>query len=134
MLKLNSQTEYAFLVLSNVKKSGKPVTVSVLADKLNLPRRYLARICSILVKNKIFSSKEGRNGGYVLQKDLHKIKLSKFLRIFDEKTDFISCSEGLGPCKHSTICHHRTFFKNKLSKIIQEQLKNITLYEVFKNV
>jgi len=132
MLTISNQSDYGILLISSLvgKKDYSPL--SELLEKTKLPKRYLARIASVLSKNKIIKSKEGKEGGYKLIAKLNKINLFDYLEIFEGDLSLCKCHVESYSCQHENICHHQIFFRKKLDDIICNQLKKIKLSQLIK--
>ncbi|KKP70233.1 hypothetical protein A2X44_00805 [candidate division CPR3 bacterium GWF2_35_18] len=133
MFNITKQTDYALVAVANLRDKKELVPLSFLVEKTHMPRRFLARITAELVKNKILISKEGKTGGYRLAKEPKDIILYDFMSIFEKDLSVICCHIEKGVCKCKTSCHHKDFFQQNLSAIFVNQLKKITLEDVFKN-
>ena len=131
MFNINKQTDYALVTVANLRDQKELVPLSYLVKKTHMPPRFLARITAELVKNKILLSKEGKTGGYKLAKQPKDINLFDFLKIFENDFNVISCHVEKGLCQCRVSCHHKNFFQNNLSAIFVNQLKKITLEDVF---
>ena len=130
MFKLNSQTEYSLLALAYLKDQKERVSISTLVKATELPERYLARICAKLVRENILDSKEGRDGGYTLNRNWKNITLYDFLNIFEKDLEIVRCKKEGTKCKYKDVCRHKNFFVGILTNLITKELKNYTLDEV----
>ena len=132
MLTITKQSDYGILMLSYVYKKKSIVSLSELIDKTKLPQRFLARIASVLKKNQLLISKEGKTGGYLIGDKVNKFTLYQYLQIFEKNVCFCDCCDDNSSCQFENICHHKTILKNKLQKIIIDQLKTIKLIDLIK--
>lgn len=132
MLTISNQSDYGIILISSLvgKKDYSPL--SELLEKTKLPKRYLARIASILSNNKIIKSKEGKVGGYKLIGDLNKISLFDYLKIFEGDFHLCKCHVQDYCCQYKNICHHQVSFRKKVDDIICGQLKKIKLSQLIK--
>jgi Rrf2 family iron-sulfur cluster assembly transcriptional regulator len=81
-------------IASKSKVSGK-IGIRQIAEDLNLPTPFLAKILQLLAKQKILSSSKGPHGGFSLLKDPKKITL----------LDIIDGNDLLENCIiHNTTC------------------------------
>jgi len=132
MLTITKQSDYAILFLSNLVGKKEYIPLSELIEKTKLPQRFLARIAAELVKNKIVESREGKIGGYKIVTDLKKISLYNFLNIFEKDISFCKCCDAEYSCDYEGICHHHSFLKSKLNKVISKELKRYSLADLLK--
>ncbi len=127
MLKLSKQSDYALIILSELSREKKQLSLSDLISRTHLPKRFLARIASILTNNDILKSKEGKEGGYTITSKAFRISLYEFLQLFETHLDFIHCSAT--ECAFETVCKHKKKIQTKLSKIVIGRLKQVQLKE-----
>ena len=95
------------------KKYGKgPVLISDLAEKENIPKKFLELILLDLKRQGLLYSKMGKGGGYSLSKSPDKIFVGQIVRILDgplapiscvSKTAYKRCAE----CENEKTCEIR---------------------------
>lgn len=129
MLTLSKQTEYGLLLLSFLEENNL-VSLSQLTRKTKLPKRFLARIASFLVKNEIIESKEGKNGGYRLTDKIDKMTLYDYLKIFEGELNLVNCEKNKTKCRWQNFCRHKKFFTLILKKIIINDFKKYKLKDL----
>ncbi|MCX7955940.1 MAG: Rrf2 family transcriptional regulator [Patescibacteria group bacterium] len=130
MLKISKQSDYGLVFLSYLKDKKKYVSLAEVVEKTHLPVRFLARIASYLKKNNLVESFEGKTGGYKITEKVKKITLYDYLKIFEKNLFFTSCSKNDYHCPYEKSCQHKDFFKNKLNKIVIDNIKNYKLAEI----
>jgi Rrf2 family protein len=136
MFTLNTETDYALIILSYLYRSrqkNKSTALSELALKTHLPKRYLAKIAAKLVNSKLLVSKEGRVGGYQLTANIDRINLYDFLVSYEGEISKTKCSGESDHCHYQDICRHRHFFTQKLATILKDNLTNVKLKTLFLN-
>src|SRR3990167_5473139 len=123
MFKIGSQSDYGLLLVSYLRGKKDFIPMSELSETMHLPKRYLARIASVMARYKIIESKEGKVGGYKLGEKAKNMSLYDFLKIFGGDLCLIKCQAADYKCPRYPICQHRDFFKNSLSPIFLKELK-----------
>ena len=106
-----------------------PVSLRDISLRQGISLDYLEQIFSKLKKNEIVKSIRGTQGGYVLNKNPHDIKLTNIFHAVDEKVKTVQCKkESKKGCNgKATKCithnlwdelemHINTFFENKSLK------------------
>lgn len=131
MFTLSSKPDYALLLISQLLDKSEYIPLSQLVKNTKLPKRFIARIASDLVKNGILKSREGKIGGYKLMKQLNKINLFDFLKIFEPEFHLVKCQDPKYKCEFIDMCNHNTPLKIKLTGIISKELTNWTLKDVY---
>ena len=127
MLNITKQSDYGIILLASLKNKTHFIPLSDLITKTKLPKRYLARIASQLAQHKLIISREGKIGGYKLAKNVLATSLFDYLKIFEGELNLAKCQDENYTCKWEKICHHKNFLTHKLSKILNSELKKITL-------
>lgn len=130
---LTRASEYALLSIDTIRKSDKPVGAEQLANELNIPKSFLAKILQGMAKQGILESKKGAHGGFILAQELEDITLYNIIIAAEGKppavldcTQYVdSCPNGsIGMCSISPFLHR---FQNK----IDDFLCNLTLKDIF---
>ena len=131
MLKINKQSDYGMLMISYLKDKKDFVSVSELTSSMKLPKRFLARIASIMARHKVVESREGKIGGYKLTNKARTMSLYDYLKIFEGDMAIVKCQLDCYNCPQDKICQHKDFFKNFLSPIFLKELKKQKLLQIF---
>jgi len=85
-MKLSTKSEYALLALIDLAKNYKSnelSTISVIAERNQIPKKYLEQILLILKRGGYVKSYKGSEGGYKLAKEPKKISLAEIIRLMD---------------------------------------------------
>jgi len=130
MFNISKQSDYGLLIISYLKNKSSFVSVSEILKELKIPKRFLAKIAFLLVKNKLLESKEGINGGYRLSKSARKISFYDYLKIFEGDLKIVSCFSSGDYCINCQKCHHKRYLQNYLSKKIIRILKKDKLLKI----
>lgn len=128
MFNLNKDIDYSLVFLSYLLRQKKLLSLAEISNKTNLPRRFLAKISAILSKNHIVKSKEGKNGGYALNKKSLEISFYDYLRIFNSDLSLLSCNKKDCCCKKK--CYHKKMFQEKIENIFFSYLKKIKIKDL----
>ena len=132
MLTLSKQSDYALIIISQLKGNNDFVPLSQLVDNTDLPQRFLARIAATLVNQKLLISREGRVGGYKLSPKINSINLFDFFSIFEKQLGFLDCMTGRTiKCKYDKVCKHRHGVRTKLNDVVVSQMKKTQLMDLF---
>lgn len=77
-IKLSREEEYGIIALIDLSRNGHQVErVKVIADRQNIPSRFLEQIFTKLRQANIVVGKRGPTGGYRLSESADKITLSR---------------------------------------------------------
>ena len=100
MFRLSTRADYGLILLSNLSKSKKLVSISSVAKKNKISPKFLSQVASDLKKAGVISAKEGISGGYQLAKAPGEIKLLDVLTILDGELVEGKCFED----DHECVC------------------------------
>lgn len=110
-MRLSKKTDYALRVLFTlVEKRGQgPISMSELAKRNDVPKRFLEHIMLDLKKQGWVDSSPGRHGGYVLTSDPAEITMGQVVRYFDGVLAPIGCVSVSHhePCSQELTCRFR---------------------------
>lgn len=104
----------------NDKKTG----VSELAEALQVPRHFLAKILQVLSRNQLISSTKGPNGGFYLSEDNLKSDLLSIIRCIDGPDVFTRCILGLPECSGDNPCsfHEKTVeYRKSMMEMLDDE-------------
>lgn len=92
------------LYIALVDKEGRKVQLDEIAEKLSVPRHFLAKIMKMMVKEGILSSTKGPYGGFFLNEVTLKTKLIQLVKITDGVEQFNTCVLSLRKCNSIDPC------------------------------
>jgi len=109
---------------------GRRVSLKEIAEKIDSPVAFTAKILQLLSKNNIIESAKGAYGGFEINRTkIDEIKLSEIVNAIDGDTIYVGCGLGLKECDATKPCPvHNKFvaIRNDLRKM----LKNTSLFEM----
>lgn len=96
MLQLSQKSKYALSFLSFLASCDPDQFFSIksIALQTDLPYRFLATIAVDLKHVGIVAAKEGKGGGYFLNKPLNKISLKELIEAVEGKVGLVDCQLG----------------------------------------
>lgn len=92
------------LELTGSLKTGQKTGVAELADTLQVPQHFLAKVLQHLVKAGIISSVKGPGGGFFLSEENLGHSLADIVLLFDGEAFFTGCILGLEKCSSENPC------------------------------
>ena len=125
--------EYAIrasiFIATHCCKEGK-VGLKEIANEIDSPTAFTAKILKVLVKNNIIKSSKGVGGGFmILKDDLKSISLSDIVMAIDGDSVFLRCGLGLSNCSEDHPCPVHEKFKFVKKDLIY-MLEHTTLEEL----
>jgi Rrf2 family protein len=125
--------EYAIrasIFIATQSYQNKRVTIKEIAEKIDSPKSFTAKILQILAKNNLVYSVQGIGGGFEIPKEIMtEIKLSQIVIAIDGDSIFTCCGLGLGKCSEIHHCSVHEKFKEIRDEIVA-MLVNTNLEEL----
>lgn len=130
---INKKTHYAIraLVWLAGEWGNGPVSITTIAEKENMPQRFLENILLELKRSGIVDSTRGKSGGFFLVRSPDKVSMLEIITIFEGAVGFTGCANSCNTrecefAKNSEQCkvHHALY---KLQSIVNIGLANTTL-------
>lgn len=124
ILSRTSQYAVQALIYIATQPKNEPVLNRDIAQHLNVPPAYLAKIMQGLCKDNLLYSFRGRLGGFCLREDMEKTDLMHILMLTEGVGFSKDCLLGLKVCSDATACpmHFKWKpIKEKLVALLQEQ-------------
>lgn len=128
-MELSARVEYALaalLELTNYLDSAEPLQIKCIANRQNIPCRYLEHIFNTLGRAGIVRGQRGVKGGYWLTRQPQKITLLEIFECFEE-------SRTVGPSQvdltvNRSIIRDAWRQADQNAKVVLQQL---TLYDLY---
>ncbi|MEZ5041966.1 MAG: Rrf2 family transcriptional regulator [Saprospiraceae bacterium] len=114
----------AVLYLAVNANGEKKLGAKEIAEELDIPKPFLAKILQQLSRQDLISSSKGMGGGFYLNKENHEITLREVIECIDGKDVFSSCILGLPVCSSENPCplHAKSrIYREGLIKLIDNQ-------------
>ena len=130
------KTKYALRALSMLSREYGNGTVSIteIARKENIPKRFLVNILQELKTLGIVNSLMGKNGGYFLTQAPEKISLLSVIQLCEQSIGLMDCVSETHPgdflfCKDLETCKTRSVFSDIRDYTIRK-LQETTLLNI----
>lgn len=107
---------HALVYLAERYQEG-PVHIKEIAEKRNIPKKFLEAILLELRNAKVLHSKKGKGGGYYLYQKPSDVNLMEIIRLMDGAIALLPCVslnyyEVCDECRNEKVCGIRdTFLK-----------------------
>ncbi len=141
---LGKTTEYAiralvYVYMQNIK--GKRPGYKEIAEEIDSPEQFTAKVLQNLTRSKLLSSMKGRGGGFFFGEPTNPITLFKVIEALEGKEYFSKCGFGLKQCDVDNPCPmhddysqvRETFFKIVNEKTIQSLANKINEHKAVLN-
>lgn len=101
----------AVFFIAHRTESGGKVGLKEIANGISSPEHFLAKILQDLCRKGIVQSAKGPNGGFYIDPDNRKRRLSEVVEAVDGNSLFIGCGLGLKYCSEVNPCPLHNQFK-----------------------
>ena len=133
---LSNSSKYAvkavlFLALNSSKKNK--VMVKNIAEPINVPQAYIAKLLQELAKEKIISSARGPKGGFYLNEDNLNNPVMNIINVIDGDKRLNRCMLSLEKCNKEKPCPlHGILYPSR--NTILDSLNSLTIKELSADV
>jgi Rrf2 family protein len=104
----------ATIYMTERKAQRKNLGVKEIADALQVPQQFLAKILQQLSKHNLVSSVKGPNGGFYISEANAKVTLLDIVECMDGKGALNSCILGMPNCSNEHPCPlHNHFYGSR---------------------
>lgn len=109
---------------------GRRVSLKEIAEEIDSPVAFTAKVLQLLSKNKIVDSAKGAHGGFeITRRQIDEIMLSQIVNAIDGDTIYAGCGLGLKECNANKPCPvHDKFVE--IRNDLKQMLENTSLYEM----
>jgi len=121
-----------FIAINSI--DGKRVSPKEIAEEIDSPQAFTAKILQALVRHKIINSVKGAYGGFEIdRKEIASIKLSQIVIAIDGDKIYKGCGLGLEICDENHPCPVHDKFK-EVREGLKFMLENTSLDELALNI
>lgn len=127
---LSKKCKYAIHALVHLAERFEegPIHIQEIAERENIPKKFLEAILLELRNAKVLESKKGKGGGYYLQRRPEDVNLIEIIRLMDGAIAMLPCVslnyyESCDECKDEVSCGIRSAFigvRDETLKILAE--------------
>lgn len=124
-------SDYALLLLSDLalKPEGEVQSVHEMAERNQLPERFIANVVSKLIHAGILTSKRGFNGGIQLARPSEEITFRDVIEAVEGPVVFMDCQKGPSLCCHEIGCSMKSLW-GEIQGALVKSLEKATIGEV----
>lgn len=133
---LSNASKYAIraaLYLAGRQGDKTKYSAAEIANKIDVPAPFIAKLLQKMAKNNIISSSKGPTGGFFFSKTNEKKQVYDIIQLIEGRELFNSCFMGLAECTDNKPCpiHHLV---EPFRKEIQEHFIKKSLPELSKEI
>lgn len=118
-MELTRAADYALrgVLYLSLQPEGSLCVISEIAEQMEIPEGFLARIFQILAKSGIIRSHRGKKGGFSLALPAEEIDMQKVIETMEGPIHLNRCLNGFGDCQRGHLCSLHDVWRR-----IQEQV------------
>lgn len=129
-MKFSTKAEYGLKAMVNLAKAyPEQRTSREIALTENISVKYLERLLSILLRQNLIISQQGKTGGYVLSKKPNLIRAGEIIEVLEGTIAPMRCVGKF--CASEKVCPSSVVW-NKLGEQIHKTLYNIKLSDLIR--
>ncbi|MBQ8356267.1 MAG: RrF2 family transcriptional regulator [Clostridia bacterium] len=132
---ISTKGRYALRIMIDLAENGNGsyVPMKAVAERQDLPFKYLERIVSVLAQNHIVEGVHGKGGGYRLTRKPEAYTVGEILRLAEGDLAPVACLEcGAEPCGKADQCRTISMWKN-LQHLIDGYFDSITIKDLMRD-
>lgn len=130
MITISKKIEYSIVLIAYLAKTeGQTVSLKEVVREIHLPYRFLGQLAVELKEAGIVVSKEGKTGGYSLNKGWEKKSLYNLLEALGENKRLVECLAPGCKCPREGDCKMRKLWYKVENSFVTE-LKKIKLKDI----
>lgn len=140
---ISKKMKYAIKALIEIANNKEAlIAASDIAEKANIPYKFLEQILTELRKGRIINSKKGSAGGYYFIKEPQQVSLADVYRLIDGPIALIPCAslhfyEPCTDCPNEASCaiHHALIqVRNQTLNVLQNMsIEDLATGRLMKN-
>ncbi|MGZ3762513.1 MAG: RrF2 family transcriptional regulator [Mucilaginibacter sp.] len=109
----------AVFFIAHKSASGERIGIKEIANGIDSPEHFLAKILQDLSRKGLISSAKGPHGGFYIDADALKLPISEIVAAVDGDSLFYGCGLGLKQCSELNPCPLHNEFKDIRTRIHQ---------------
>jgi Rrf2 family nitric oxide-sensitive transcriptional repressor len=110
-----------------VTRSGQAVTISEIAESLNVSRNHLVKVVHFMAGQQWLVTTRGKGGGLALAKSPEQYNLGQLIRVLEGTTQLVNCADP--PCALRFGCGLKSVLNEALQALYQS-LEKYTLADI----
>jgi Rrf2 family protein len=112
------------IYISQKSRDGQRVGVKQVAESIDAPEHFIAKILQELSRKKLVQSMKGPNGGFYLEDDDLSTSLADIVMAIDGNNIYNECVLGLKACSQKNPCPVHNEYKEIKKNLITMLEKN----------
>jgi len=131
---LTKNTDYAIrALLALAAKKGSYVSAKSIATEHDIPYQFLRRLLQEMIRHNLIISKDGVQGGFIMQKNPDDITVTELIEIFQGKVQVSECMFRKQICSNRARCVLRHEIM-RIEQIVQSEFQKVTIGKLLRDL
>ncbi len=124
---LTKKTDYAIrALLMLAAKKGNYVSTKTISAEQDIPYQFLRGVLQEMIRHGLITSKEGVQGGFMLEKDPDEISVKQVMEIFQGEVQVSECMFRKQICANRSHCVLRHEIM-RIEQVVNDEFQKITI-------
>ena len=131
---LTKKTDYAIRALLMLgAKRGSYVSAKVIAVEQDMPYQFLRGVLQEMIRHDLIVSKEGVQGGFMLEKDPDEIGVKQLIEIFQGAVQVSECMFRKQICANRSRCVLRHEIM-RIEQVVSNEFEQVTIGKLLRKL
>ncbi|MEI6691838.1 MAG: Rrf2 family transcriptional regulator [Chlorobium sp.] len=131
---LTKNTDYAVrALLALAKAKGSYLSAKAIATEHDIPYQFLRRLLQEMIRHNLIISKEGAQGGFMIEKDPDEITVTQLIEIFQGKVQVSECMFRKQICGNRARCVLRHEIM-RIENVVQNEFEKVTIGKLLRDL
>ncbi len=131
---LTKKTDYAIrALLMLAAKRGKYVSAKSIAVEQDMPYQFLRGVLQEMIRHDLIVSKEGVQGGFMLEKDPDEIRVRQLIEIFQGMVQVSECMFRKQICGNRSRCVLRHEIM-RIEEVVNSEFEQVTIGKLLRKL
>ncbi len=131
---LTKKTDYAIRALLMLgAKRGSYVSARTIAVEQDMPYQFLRGVLQEMIRHDLIVSKEGVQGGFMLEKDPDEIRVKQLIEIFQGKVQVSECMFRKQICANRSRCVLRHEIM-RIEQVVNNEFEQVTIGKLLRKL
>ncbi len=131
---LTKKTDYAIRALLMLgAKRGSYVSARTIAVEQDMPYQFLRGVLQEMIRHDLIVSKEGVQGGFMLEKDPDEIRVKQLIEIFQGTVQVSECMFRKQICANRSRCVLRHEIM-RIEQVVNNEFEQVTIGKLLRKL
>ena len=131
---LTKKTDYAIRALLMLgAKRGSYVSARTIAVEQDMPYQFLRGVLQEMIRHDLIVSKEGVQGGFMLEKDPDEIRVKQLIEIFQGTVQVSECMFRKQICANRSRCVLRHEIM-RIEQVVSNEFEQVTIGKLLRKL